>query len=140
MRTINTDLIEKLLLVNDKFLKFSQKNIFDWTDLTPTQFNILWEIILNNWLTVNELKQKLIISSPALSQLLNRMEKSSLIERALWKNDKREIKLTPTKKAKILYEELNKKYIAIADSKLCEIKESDKQTMLKVLELIEKVV
>ena len=101
MRTINTDLIEKILEVNDKFIKFAENNIFKWSDLTPTQFNILWEIILNDWLWVNELKEKLIVSAPALSQLLGRMEKSGLIERSLAKNDKREIKIKPTKKAKV---------------------------------------
>gem|GEM_PF-4926444 len=41
MRTIDTDLIEKILKVNDLFLKFAQSHIFHETQLTPTQFNIL---------------------------------------------------------------------------------------------------
>lgn len=140
MRTINTDLIEKILLINDKFLKFAREFIFDGSDITPTQFNILWEIILHKELSVNDLKQKLIISSPALSQLLNRMEKSLLIERSLGKTDKREIKLKPTKKAITLYAELNKKYIKLAWEKLWNIKDTDKEIILKILEWIEKVV
>lgn len=140
MRTINTDLIEKILLVNDKFLKFADKNIFAWTELTPTQFNILWEIILSKEMLVNELKDKLIISAPALSQLLNRMEKSWLITRKLGKLDKREIKLAPTKKAIKLYEELNEKYIRLAWEKFIDIKDKDKEIMIKFLEYIEKVV
>lgn len=140
MRTINTDLIEKILLINNKFLKFARKFIFDGTDITPTQFNILWEIILHKELSINDLKQKLIISSPALSQLLNRMEKSLLIERSLGKIDKREIKLKPTKKAITIYEELNKKYIKLAWEKFWNIKDSDKEMIMKILEWIENVV
>jgi DNA-binding MarR family transcriptional regulator len=140
MRTINTDLIEKIILVNEKLLKFSRENIFKNTDLTPSQFNILWEIIAHNWLWVNKIKEKLIISAPALSQLLNRMEKQELIERKLWKIDKREIKITATKKAISLYNELNKKYISLADNKLSFLNEADKENMLKLLENIEKTI
>ncbi len=137
MRTINTDLIEKILKVNDIFLKFAQSNIFHWTGLTPTQFNILWEIILENWLLINHLKEKLIISPPALSQLLNRMEKSWFIERKLSKTDKREIKISPTKKAIELYNTINEKYITIAWEKLWNIKDKDKEIMIKFLDYIE---
>jgi DNA-binding MarR family transcriptional regulator len=140
MRTINTDLIEKIILVNEKLLKFSRENIFKNTDLTPSQFNILWEIIAHNWLWVNKIKEKLIISATALSQLLNRMEKQELIERKLWKIDKREIKITATKKAISLYNELNKKYISLADNKLSFLNEADKENMLKLLENIEKTI
>lgn len=137
MRTINTDLIEKILKVNDIFLKFAQSNIFHWTGLTPTQFNILWEIILENWLLINHLKERLIISPPALSQLLNRMEKSWFIERKLSKTDKREIKISPTKKAIELYNAINEKYITIAWEKLWNIKDKDKEIMIKFLDYIE---
>lgn len=140
MRTINTDLIEKIILINDKFLKFAREYIFDWTNLTTTQFNILGEIILNKWLSVNELKDKLIVSAPALSQLLNRMEKSSLIERTLWKNDKRETNITPTKIWIELYEKINSKYIKIADEKFWILNENDKKSALKLFENIEKII
>ena len=137
MRTLDTDLIEKILTVNDTFLKFAQNHIFEGSGLTPTQFNILWEIIFHNGLLINELKEKLIVSAPALSQLLNRMEKSWFIERMLWKTDKREIKIIPTQKAKQIYEELNEKYIAIAWEKFANIKQKDKEIMIKFLDYIE---
>lgn len=137
MRTLSTDLIEKILLVNDKLIKFAEKNIFSGSDLTPTQFNILGEIILSNGLWVNELKEKVIVSAPALSQLLGRMEKSGLIERSLAKNDKREIKIKPTKKAKEEYERINEIYITLAEEKFSQIKDKDKEIMIKFLEYIE---
>lgn len=140
MRTINTDLIEKILKVNDIFLKFAQNNIFEWTWLTPTQFNILWEIIAWDWLLINDLKEKLIISAPALSQLLNRMEKSWFIERKLGKNDKREIKIIPTKIAIETYNTINEKYISIAWEKLWSIKDKDKEIMIKFLDYIENTI
>lgn len=137
MRTLDTDLIEKILKVNDTFLKFAQNHIFEGSGLTPTQFNILWEIIFHNGLLINELKEKLIVSAPALSQLLNRMEKSWFIERMLGRMDKREIKIIPTQKAKQIYEELNEKYIAIAWEKFANIKQKDKEIMIKFLDYIE---
>lgn len=140
MTTINTQLIEKILKVNDVLIKFSQNHIFSGTDITPTQFNILWEIILHHWLFVYELKEKLIISAPALSQILNRMEKSWLIERKLGKTDKREITLSPTSKAKKLYQELNEKYILLAEQKLWNIKDKDKEIMIKFLDYVENTI
>lgn len=137
MRTLDTDLIEKILKVNDTFLKFAQNHIFEGSELTPTQFNILWEIIFHNGLLIHELKEKLIVSAPALSQLLNRMEKSWFIERMLGRMDKREIKIIPTQKAKQIYEELNEKYIAIAWEKFANIKQKDKEIMIKFLDYIE---
>jgi hypothetical protein len=41
MRTINTDLIEKILEVNNKIIKFAEKELFNNTEITITQFNIL---------------------------------------------------------------------------------------------------
>lgn len=140
MKTVNTDLIEKILLVNDKLIKFADKNIFNNTNLTPTQFNILGEIILNKKLTINNLKEKLIISAPALSQLLNRMEKQKLIERQIWKKDKREITLISTKIGKELYKEINEKYIELADKKFWVLKDTDKGNMIKLLWKIEEII
>lgn len=137
MRTLDTDLIEKILKVNDTFLKFAQNHIFEGSELTPTQFNILWEIIFHNGLLINELKEKLIVSAPALSQLLNRMEKSWFIERMLGRMDKREIKIIPTQKAKEVYEQINQKYITIAWEKFANIKQKDKEIMIKFLDYIE---
>lgn len=137
MRTIDTDLIEKILKVNDSFLKFAQNHLFTGTELTPTQFNILWEIIVHEGLFINDLKEKLIISAPALSQLLNRMEKWWFIERVLSKNDKREIKILPTPKAIEIYHSINDKYIAIAWEKFWNIKQKDKEIMIKFLDYIE---
>ena len=137
MRTLDTDLIEKILKVNDTFLKFAQNHIFEGSGLTPTQFNILWEIIFHNGLLINELKEKLIVSAPALSQLLNRMEKSWFIERMLGRMDKREIKIIPTQKAKEVYKQINEKYITIAWEKFANIKQKDKEIMIKFLDYIE---
>jgi DNA-binding MarR family transcriptional regulator len=74
MRTINTDLIEKILELNNIILKFAEKELFNDSEITITQFNILGEIIANKEISVNDLKEKLIISAPAISQLLNRLE------------------------------------------------------------------
>lgn len=116
MRNIYTDMIEEILKLNDLLLKLANEKIFKNTSLTPTQFNILWEIIHHNWLEVNELKEKLIISAPALSQILNRMEKSKLIERKIGKTDRRSILILPLKPAIKLYNDINNEYVKLADS------------------------
>jgi DNA-binding MarR family transcriptional regulator len=74
MRSIDTDIIEQILLLNNMLLKISEKTLFRGISLTPQQFNVLGEIILAKKMSVNVLKDKLILSSPALSQMLKRME------------------------------------------------------------------
>jgi DNA-binding MarR family transcriptional regulator len=138
MRTINTDLIEKIIEVNSKILRFAEKEVFNGTWITPTQFNILWEIIVNKEISVNELKEKLIISAPAISQLFNRLESAWFIERKLWKSDKREIKIIPTKKAMEEYNKINEKYLKIADEKLSFLNDNDKKFVINFLDKIEK--
>lgn len=140
MRTIETDLIEKILFVNDKLIKFANENIFNNTRLTPSQFNILWEIISNNWLKINDLKQKLIISAPALSQTLGRMEKSELIIRVLSKEDKRETVIKASKKWEELYNKLNKEYISLSKERLKNISKEEIKNMLHILDNIEKTI
>jgi len=136
MENINTILVEKILWLNDKIIKFAEKNIFNNTELTPTQFNILWEIIKHKSITINDLKDLLIISAPAISQLINRMEKNELIKRSFWV-DRREIVLTPTKKAVILYNELNLKYLEITNEKLQVLKNEEKTLLIEMLKKIE---
>lgn len=136
MENINTILVEKILWLNDKIIKFAKKNIFNNTELTPTQFNILWEIIKHKSITINDLKDLLIISAPAISQLINRMEKNELIKRSFWV-DRREIVLTPTKKAVILYNELNLKYVEITNEKLQVLKNEEKTLLIEMLKKIE---
>lgn len=140
MRTIETDLIEKILFVNDKLIKFANEKIFNNTRLTPSQFNILWEIISNNWLKINDLKQKLIISAPALSQTLGRMEKSELIIRDLSKEDKRETVIIASKKWEELYNKLNKEYISLSKERLKNISKEEIKNMLHILDNIEKTI
>ncbi len=79
MKTINTELIEKISTLNEKVIKFSEIKVFKETGITLGQFNILSELIDNNLKTINELKVNLLVSAPALSQILWRMELSWLI-------------------------------------------------------------
>jgi hypothetical protein len=41
MRTINTDLIEKIIELNNVILKFAEKELFNNSEITITQFNML---------------------------------------------------------------------------------------------------
>ena len=140
MNTINTDLIEKILFLNEKILKYANKKIFNDSWITSSQFNILWEIIVKKRKTINELKQYLIISSPALSQILWRMEDSWLITRNINKNNKREINLTATKKWIDIYNHTNEKYINLVNNSLSDIDLEKKEKTILLLNEIEKIV
>lgn len=140
MRTIDTDIIEEILLINNKLLKFAENNIFKDSTLTPSQFNILWETILHKSINISNLKKKLIITAPALSQMINRMEKSGFIERSLDIQDKRWINIKATEKWINIYNKLNKKYLMVAEEKFWVLGENEKKDILTKLKYINNII
>lgn len=140
MRTIETDIIEKVILIWEKIKKYWDNSIFTKNWITILQFNILWEILSKKWCTIKELKSNLIVSSASLSQTLDRMEKAEFIERSLGKEDKREIFLTATKKWETLYTQLNEKYISEAIEKFSNVPQNKKVEILRNLDMIEELI
>lgn len=135
MNSIDKELVLSIIYTNNSILDFIEKNILNWYNITPNQFFILWKIISWDIKNINWLKSILNISPPALSQLLNRLESSWFIKRSFWKT-KREINIKPTSKAIELQKNLEEKYIWKITEKFSEIKEKDKEIMIKFLEFI----
>lgn len=138
MKTINTELIERISILNEKVIKFAEIKVFKETGITLWQYNILSELIDNNLKTINELKANLLVSAPALSQILWRMELNWLISREINKQNKRETNINITKKAQTLYNEISKKYNDITQVKLSNFWENDKKQLIKLLDELEK--
>jgi DNA-binding MarR family transcriptional regulator len=90
-------------------------------------------------MSVNVLKDKLILSSPALSQMLKRMENAWYIKRVLWVKDKREVEILPTKLWKELYDQINQKYFDLATQTLTEISWEKKEECFTTLCELQKI-
>lgn len=140
MKTVNTDLVERIISLNEKVQKFAEVNVFKNSWITLSQFSILWELIENKLKTINELKATLLVSPPALSQILWRMELSGLVSREINKLNKRETNLIVSKKAVDLYNKISKEYSNLTDKKFASINDSKKQDALKLLKEIEETV
>lgn len=138
MKSNNIKLLEKISNLNEKIEKFSDINIFRESWMTLWQFQLLKQLIENKVTTINDLKTNLIVSAPALSQILWRMELSWLITREINKENKRETNIIITKKAINLYEELSKKYNNLMSLKLSKIEDDKIKDLLKILKDIEK--
>ena len=139
MKTVNTDLVERIISLNEKVQKFAEVNVFKNSWITLSQFSILWELIENKLKTINELKATLLVSPPALSQILGRMELSGLVAREINKLNKRETNLVVSKKAIDLYNKINKDYNTFIDKKLWTLSQQDKEQALKLLQAIDTV-
>jgi len=125
------EIVEVILRLSDKFKQIWEKEFLKKYNITPLQFNILWVILEENTQTIQDIKQKLIVSSASLSQTLNRMEDKKLIERIYWKWDKRYVNIKVLPEWKKFYYKLRDIYENLIDKKLQNIKNEDK--ILKIL-------
>ena len=139
MKTLNTNLVDGIINLNEKVQKFAEINVFKNSGITLSQFSILEELIVNKLKTINELKATLLVSPPALSQILGRMELSGLVAREINKLNKRETNLVVSKKAIDLYNKINKDYNTFIDKKLWTLSQQDKEQALKLLQAIDTV-
>ena len=129
-------IVELILRLADKFKQIWEKEFLKKYNITPLQFNILWVILEENAKTIQDIKQKLIVSSASLSQTLNRMENKKLIERVYWQWDKRYVNIKVSQEGKKLYYKLRDIYERLIDEKLKNIKDEEK--LLEMLEEVEK--
>ncbi len=130
-------IVESILRLADKFKQIWEKEFLKKYNITPLQFNILWVVLEENAKTIQDIKQKLIVSSASLSQTLNRMEDKKLIERVYGNQDKRYVNIKVPQEWKKLYYKLRDLYENLIDEKLKNIKDEEK--LLEMLEGIEKI-
>ena len=131
-------IVELILRLADQFKQIWEKEFLKKYNITPLQFNILWVILEENAKTIQDIKQKLIVSSASLSQTLNRMEDKKLIERVYGQWDKRYVNIKVSQEWKKLYYKLRDIYERLIDEKLKNVKDEDK--LLEMLEGLENLI
>ena len=131
-------LIESILRLSDWFKEIWEKEFLKDYNITPLQFNILGAILWEKAETIQDIKNKIIVSSASLSQTLNRMEKKNLIKRVYGKWDRRYVNIWVTDEWKRLYKKLIKIYEKLIEEKLYFIDTDDVEKTIKTLMIIEK--
>lgn len=131
-------IVESILKLSNILDEIWETNFLKDFSITSLQFNILW-VILEEWAsTIQDIKNKLIISSASLSQTINRMEKKDLITRVYWLWDKRFVNLEVSKEWKVLYYKLRDIYEKIINEKFSFLKIDEEELLLKLLLKVEK--
>ena len=73
-------------------------------DLTPSQYGVLSCLWQREFATPKQISEILGLESSTISGVLDRMQKKGLIERIVNQEDRREVRVIPTKKGKQLEE------------------------------------
>ncbi|MCI5605745.1 MAG: MarR family transcriptional regulator [Clostridia bacterium] len=90
--------------------------------------------------TTKLISEYLRISKPAVSQMLNALEKKELIERTINKEDRRQICITTTRKGRDLVIEQCKKHEELFSEIIKSVDEKDIETLFVILENVLKAV
>ncbi len=94
------------LVKTGSLIEQSVKKALKPFDLTHAQLNVLSLLFDNHPKPVapNEIKGQLIVSSPDITRLIDRLYKKGWVNRAVCKENRRKIDITITKNGKAVYE------------------------------------
>ena len=73
-------------------------------DLTPSQYGVLSCLWQREFATPKQISEILCLETSTISGVLDRMQKKGLIERIVNQEDRREVRVVPTEKGKLLKE------------------------------------
>lgn len=84
-------------------------------------------------LNVPDIQKRLQITKPAVSYILNTLEKKNYINREIDSKDRRKISITPTAEGKAAADQAAQKYCAVWDELLLKFGEEDMRLLVKLL-------
>lgn len=127
-------------------LSVSQNGVFKYfseelknLDITPAQCGVLGSLFKHGNLTPKEIGKELFLEPSSISGVLERMQKSGLIERSIDPNNRRNIIVTPTEKGISLKPELEKIIDKMNNYFLKDFDEKEQELLKKLLtSIIEK--
>lgn len=137
--TIDTNLIEEVVVLYNMITKIWDREIFAKNNITILQFNILGTLIVDKSKTINDIKKRLIVSSASLSQTINRMEKAGFISRVYGKGDRREVNIDVKPLGKETYIHCNEIYLKLSKEKLSGMPSGEKEKLLNLLRQLSEV-
>ena len=105
--------------------------------LTTTQFFLLIALYEENGILISRLSEKVEVDKATLTGLLDRLERDKLVERKLNTDDRRAIKISLTKKAEYLREDLLEIYNQNNNMFLSILSTQEKETFESVIDKLE---
>ncbi|MDF2627510.1 MAG: MarR family transcriptional regulator [Symbiobacteriaceae bacterium] len=126
--------IEELLRNVGTILKKRGRDILSNFDITPPQLDALLVLRDHGELTMGELCQKMYLACSTATDLIDRMERNGLIERARDTNDRRVIRLKVLPKGSSVIEEVMEARRTYLATILAEIDLADKERLIQSVE------
>lgn len=118
-------------------IKMKGREILSSYNITPPQFDALQKIIYNGELTISELSSKLYLAPSTITDLVDRMEKSGLVERVRDTKDRRVVKVKVLPKGNDLLNEVLSKRCEYVESILVDVSEDEKEDFMRYLEIFD---
>ncbi|NMB28113.1 MAG: MarR family transcriptional regulator [Tissierellia bacterium] len=126
--------IEKHLRKVDYIIRLKGREILSDLNITVPQFTALQILIYNGELTIGELSQKMALACSTITDLIDRMEKNSLVVRKKDKNDKRVVRIEVLPVGHEIVEKVLEKRVRFLESRMINLTDEEKFSLDKGLE------
>lgn len=133
--------LDRLIRHSNSIIKRRGRDILQDFDITPPQFDALLILKNNkgNSLTIGELGERMYLACSTATDLIDRMERNGLVERARDANDRRVIRLHVLEKGYQMVEAVltaRKRYLSEA---LVDVPQADIESMIKTMTQLDQV-
>ena len=117
-------------------IKQKGREILQDFDITPPQFDALQFLVDEGEMTIGELSSKLYLAPSTITDLIDRMEKNSLVKRVRESKDRRIVKIQVEKKGNKLINEVILRRQSYLEDLLGSMNAESKDSFIKYLDLI----
>ncbi len=132
----NVVAIEKYLRKIDWIIRKKGREILNDINITDPQFIALQHLVNNQQLTIGELSQKMSLACSTITDLIDRMEKSELVNREKDEQDKRIVRLVVQSKGLEIVQQVLEKRREYLSGKLAGLSDDDKDILLRNLKYL----
>jgi len=126
LNPIEPDFQSLLRNIQIRFTHFFAR-VLEGKKTTLPQYNVLVTLVSEGPLPMNHVAKKLRITKPAITHLVDRLEKEKLIRRDSHPHDRRIFLLRPTDKGKNLVQSVQKSFLEFVTEPLSKISEKDRE-------------
>lgn len=137
--TTDEKIVKIELLLRSACFNIKQKGreILQDFDITPPQFDALQFLIDDGEMTVGELSGKLYLAPSTITDLIDRMEKNSLVKRVRDSKDRRTVKIIVEEKGHKLINEVVARRQKHLEGLLKAMTEDSRDNFIKYLEILD---
>lgn len=119
-------------------IKKKGRAILDDFNITPPQFDALQYLVNHGALTISELSSRLFLAPSTITDLVDRMEKSGLVERVRSSEDRRLVKVHVLQKGFDLIDQVVSLRCQFIKNATAELSSEEKDEFIKYLNILDK--